>query len=122
MYTDSFARGMLPPTLNHAKIVLIFKKNKPAKDCSSYRPVSLINVDGKLLSKILARRLEIFLPTLIKLDPTVFIMQMHSFTNVRHHLSIIQPFEQSQHRDTALSLDAKKAFDRVEWPYLFKVL
>uniref|UniRef100_A0AAZ3SKM3 Reverse transcriptase n=1 Tax=Oncorhynchus tshawytscha TaxID=74940 RepID=A0AAZ3SKM3_ONCTS len=70
VYTVSFARGELPPTFNHANMVLILKKNKPGEDCSSYRTVPLINVDSKISSKFLTRRLESLLPTLMKSDQT----------------------------------------------------
>lgn len=70
MCLDSFNRGSLPPTLRTANISVILKKNKPPDICGSYRPISLISVDSKLLSKLLARRLEKFLPTLINSDQT----------------------------------------------------
>lgn len=65
MFLDSFRNRCLPPSLNLANISLILKKNKPSDECGSYRPVSLINVDSKILSKVLARRLENYLPSLI---------------------------------------------------------
>lgn len=65
MLHESFASLSLPPTLNQASISLILKKNKDPIACSSYRPISLLNVDLKLLSKMLALRLETVLPTII---------------------------------------------------------
>lgn len=53
---------MLPPTLNLAHISLILKMDKPPVVCSSYRPISLLWVDCKIVSKLLARRLEEVLP------------------------------------------------------------
>lgn len=55
MYLDSFNSGFLPPTLSTANISVILKKNKAPDMCGSYRPISLISVDSKLLSKLLAR-------------------------------------------------------------------
>lgn len=68
MYRDSFENGCLPISLNLANIALILKKGKPPDLCGSYRPISLIPVENKLLSKLLARRLELLLPSIINAD------------------------------------------------------
>ncbi|KAF7649769.1 hypothetical protein LDENG_00136640 [Lucifuga dentata] len=54
MLNNSFEKDLLPQTLTQANISLILKKGKPADECSSYCPISLLNVDFKWLSKILA--------------------------------------------------------------------
>lgn len=73
MLNDYFERGVLPMSLREANISLILKKGKHPEDCDSYRPISLLNVDLKMLSKVLARRLEVFLPVLTNEDQTGFI-------------------------------------------------
>lgn len=79
------------PTLNLANISLILKKKgKPSDCCSSYRPISLIRVDCKLLSKLLTRRLEVYLPILIKPDQTGFIRHRFSHSNAQRLLNVIQ--------------------------------
>lgn len=66
-------------------------------------PISLLNVDLKILSK------------------NGFVQGRQGFHNVRRILNIL--FEERGAADTALlSLDAEKAFDRVEWLYLFDIL
>ena len=90
MYLDSFNRGCLPPTLGITNILVILKRDKPSAMCGSYRAVSLISVDSKLLSKLLARRLEKLLPTLINSDQTGFVHGCYSISNVRRLLNFIQ--------------------------------
>lgn len=68
MFNESFKSGDLPRTLSQAFISLILKKDKDPLLCSSYRPISLLNVDFKLLSKLLALRLESILPSIISPD------------------------------------------------------
>lgn len=78
---------------NHFSLVpflsLILKKDKDSLDCGSYRPISLLNVDGKILSKILACRLETILPSIVAADQTGFIKGRHSFFNIRRLLNIL---------------------------------
>lgn len=49
----SFATGELPQTLKRANISLVLKKGKVLESCAAYRPIALLKVDRKLLSKIL---------------------------------------------------------------------
>lgn len=53
---------------NTSALSHIYKKEKDPLDLASYRPISLINVDNKIVGKILARRLETVLPTIISQD------------------------------------------------------
>lgn len=122
LFTESFERGTLPPTLNLAHISMILKKDKPSDCCGSYRPISLLGVDCKILSKLLARRLEEVLPILVGPDQTGFVKNRYSVSNVRRLLNIIHFSNSTKKRVLAVSLDAEKAFDRVEWEYLFDVL
>lgn len=122
MFADSLKNSQLPPTLNLANISLILKKNKPPDSCSSYWPISLIGVDAKIFSKLLARRLEVVLPNLINPDQTDFIQKRFSITNIRRLLNVIQYTNQQHCEAISVSLDAEKAFNRVEWGYLFEAL
>lgn len=70
--SDSLQEGALPPSFNQACITLLVKKDKDPMDCASYRPISLLNMDVKILVKVLARRLEDALPTVIYPDQTGF--------------------------------------------------
>lgn len=52
-------------------------------DPSNYRPISLINVDCLILTKVLASRLEKVLPPIINADQVDFIKGMSSADNLR---------------------------------------
>ena len=122
MFNHSLSTGTLPKTLTEASISVILKKDKNPAECSSYRPISLLNVDVKILAKTLARRLEICLPSIISDDQTGFIRGRQLSSNIRRLLNIISAPSNATKPEIVLSLDAEKAFDRVEWEYLFKVL
>lgn len=121
MLVESIEAEHLPPSLSNALITLILKPDKPHTKCGSYRPISLINSDAKIIAKVFARRLENHLPSLIASDQNGFIKGRQGFHNIRRLLNIIDVRKESP--DTAIvSLDAEKAFDRVEHNYLFEVL
>lgn len=49
-------------------ISLILKKGKDPEECESYRPISLLNVDIKILARILGKRLEMLIPSITEVD------------------------------------------------------
>lgn len=122
VFEESFTTSSLPPTMRQAVISLIHKKDKNPLECGSYRPISLLNVDSKILAKMLAHRLETILPSIISDDQTGFIKNRHSYFNIRRLLNIIYDPTPPDIPEIVISLDAEKAFDRVEWDYLFYTL
>lgn len=65
---EAFRRQELPPTMSQAPISLILKKDKYSSECKSYHPISFIQQDMKMLSKILTDRLTKVIPSLIHVD------------------------------------------------------
>lgn len=57
VYLESLSLCSLPPTLRQASINVLLKKDKDPDICTTYRPISLMHIDTKILAKSLARRL-----------------------------------------------------------------
>lgn len=112
----------LPETMYQASISVIPKPGKICEEPSHYRPISLLNCDKKIITKILNNRLLGNLPSLIHYDQAGFIQHGDLRTNTRTCFSLIQYAKKHKIDLTLLAVDAEKAFDRLEWPYLFKVL
>lgn len=89
VFNESLEKGCLPPTFYQANISLIHKVDKDPLDPGSYRPISLLDVDNKILAKVLATRLAKALPTVISTDQTGFIRNILLFLNIRILLNII---------------------------------
>lgn len=117
MLNDSFKKGVLPLSLREANISLILKRGKQPEDCC--RLISLLNVDLKFLSKILATQLQGFFPLFINDDQTGFIKGRTSHNNMRRLLNTVQYFHQKSLDGMVVSFDAEKASDHIEWSYLF---
>lgn len=116
----------LPPSMSEAVIVVIPKPRKDPKLCESYRPILLLNVDAKIITKILANQFNSVILSLVHGDQTGFmpgfmpgkgtdINLRRLYTNISHAVARGSP-------GVVASLGAKKAFDSVEWEYLWYVL
>lgn len=112
--------GELSISQRQGIISLIPKKNKDPLLLKNWRPVSLLNTDYKLATKCIARRLEKVLPLLIERDQTGYIKGRFIGENIRLITDIIEQHENKE--GMILFLDFEKAFDSLEWDYLFKVL
>lgn len=116
IYLEAFQLGTLPCSFNKALITLIPKKGRDTMDPSNYRPLSLINVDCKLLTKILAFCLDKVLPDIVLGDQVGFLKGRTS--NLRRLLHLTRRHALGVTPVAALSLDAEKAFDRSDFFYI----
>ena len=108
--------------MHTARITVLLKKDKDPLSCSSFRPISLLDFDYKIITKLLAIRLNTLLPKIIKADQTGFIRDRYSSDNIRRLFDIIDQVNAQKTPVLLASLDAEKAFDRMEWSFLFSVL
>ena len=114
-------RNGIPGGKNMNILKLIYKNKGEIYLLENYRPISLINVDIKILCKALANRLKIVLPDIIHASQTaVFGRQIDQTVHMIRDLIDIANKED----DTAafIFLDQEKAFDRVNHNFLFKVM
>lgn len=114
--------GEIPPSWREAVIAVIPKEGKDRLDCSNYRPISVLNQDYKLFTSILAKRLELILPDIVNLDQTGFIKERQTRDNIRRTLHVMNHIKKNNVEAVILGLDAEKAFDSVDWSFLYRVL
>ena len=70
---ESFTAGQLSTSQHQATITLIEKKAKDKRFLKNWRPISLINVDAKIASKVLASRMKNILSSIVKCDQTAYV-------------------------------------------------
>ena len=87
-----------------------------------YRPISLLNIDRKMVSKIITTRLRNILPKIIGKNQTCSIKNRSIFDNLHLHRNVMDYIEQKQLPVIFISLDQEKAFDRVDIGYLYDTL
>ena len=118
VYRESYLSHELSYSQYLAVIVLLYKKGIREK-ITNWRPISLNNTDIKILSKTLAERLKIVLPEIIDVDQSGCIKGR----KIGHNIRLIEDvLESMDDENLILLIDQQKAFDRVEWDWLFYIL
>ena len=72
-FKSAFVKGERSNSQKQAVIKLIEKKDKDKRLTQNWRPISLLNIDLKILSKALANRIKKYLPFLISSNQTAYI-------------------------------------------------
>lgn len=105
-----------------AHIMMVPKPHKDLHQWSKFRPISLLNFDLKILTKILASRLNVRLASLVHSDQTGFVPHRLVGDNIRKVIHLLHLAGRCGHEMFLLSLDIAKAFDTLSWEYLFCIL
>lgn len=122
MIKECLDKEEMTTTMKQGIITLIPKPDKDHLSLDNWRPVTLLNVDYKILSLIFARRLKKGLNEIINETQTGFMTNRHISCNIRLVLDLIDYSEYVESDALILFLDFYKAFDTVEHQFLFRAL
>ncbi|XP_070029963.1 uncharacterized protein [Nicotiana sylvestris] len=113
----------LPKCLTHTNLVLLPKK-KEVTIFSDLRPISLSNFSNKVISRVVHGRLDKFLPSLISEEQSGFVKGRNIVENILLTQEIVTDIRLRTKAgpNVILKLDMTKAYDRISWLFLTKVL
>ena len=117
-----FQQESLPVSSKTSYITLICKDFKNASDVKNWRPISLLNVDVKIISKLLCTRLGKVIGEIVHLDQTCAVPGRSIQDNCHLIRNVHDYVEQKNLPCAFISLDQEKAFDRVSHEFLFNTL
>nr|CAD1826001.1 unnamed protein product [Ananas comosus var. bracteatus] len=97
-------------------------KKATVETARDLRPISLIHSVPKIISKVLATRLQLVMDKLVNPFQTAFIKGRHILDNFYSAHILIHHLHSSKHKAALLKIDFERAFDHINWDFLFQLL
>ena len=110
------------PTSQTFSIIKLLKKDPKVKTIKNLRPISLLNVDYKIITKSLTLKLLPYMASLIHPDQSASVPDRNALSNTNGLRDLITYINDKNDSALLLSLDMAAAFDRVSHSFIHKTL
>ena len=121
-YQYSYENESLSASQRQAVITLLEKRDKDKSFLCNWRPISPLNFDYKLLTKVFANRIKEVLPSIISSTQTGYVKNRSIEDSVRIIQDVINYLFINNLPGILVTVDFQKAFDTIEWPFIIETL
>jgi exonuclease III len=120
---EAFQLGVLPPSMRLGLITLLYKgKGLPTDSAASYRPLTMLCCDYKILARAMVQRIVQPLDTVVDLTQTGFLPGRWIGDNTMFHIEEVGYLHRVQNPGCVVFLDFEKAYDRVDRGWLYQCM
>ena len=117
-FNSAYNTGEMSISQRRGVISLVPKEDSDLELLNNWRPITLLNLDYKIMSKVIARRIERVIPLLVCSDQSEFVKEGYIGQNVRLINDILEQTKLQNILGILLQLDFQKAFDTIEWKFI----
>ena len=121
-FQETFRKGLMSDSQKLGIITCLPKPGKPREYIKNWRPISLLNVDYKILSGVIAQRIKKNLNPLVSNCQKGFISGRYIGECTRLVSDLIDYARKNNLKAILLLIDFEKAFDSLEWPFIDRTL
>ena len=111
----------LSESQKQSTICLLLKKGKNRMQMGSYRPISLMQVDAKILARFMAMKLEKTQHSIIEIEQNAYIRGRFIGNGIKMLQLVREHVHRTKSKALMVSVDIRKAFDSVSHEYMQKV-
>ena len=121
-FKEAFQKKCMSVSQTQGVITCLPKEGKPKHFLKNWRPISLLNVDYKIVSTCVANRIKLVLDYLISETQTGFMKGRYIGECTRLICDLLERVDEENIPGLLVLLDFEKAFDSIEWNFICEAL